>query len=41
MILAAMWVALQVFKENAFGSATVEVFSGARLIFGSSFPPFS
>jgi protein-S-isoprenylcysteine O-methyltransferase Ste14 len=32
LILAAMWMSLRVFKENSFGSATVEVAKGQRVI---------
>jgi protein-S-isoprenylcysteine O-methyltransferase Ste14 len=32
MILTAMWMAFRVFRENAFGSATVQVASGQKVI---------
>jgi protein-S-isoprenylcysteine O-methyltransferase Ste14 len=32
MILAAMWMAFRVFRENAFGSATIEVAEGQKVI---------
>jgi len=32
LIIVAMWMAMRVFKENSFGSATVEVVTGQRVI---------